>query len=98
MLMGIIVRFSGHLGLGGWGWAGGGLSSSPDYCGMAVATTGFMEDILRYWQHILMMMSSNGNIFRITGHLCGEFTGLRWIPHTKASDAELLCFVWSVSK
>ena len=27
-----------------------------------------------------MMTSSNGNIFRITGPLCGEFTGLRWIP------------------
>ena len=36
-----------------------------------------------------MMTSSNGNIFRVIGHLCGEFTGLRWIPHTKASDAEL---------
>ena len=25
---------------------------------------------------------SNGNIFRVTGHLCGEFTGPRWIfPH-----------------
>ena len=22
-----------------------------------------------------MMTSSNGNIFRVTGHLCGEFTG-----------------------
>ena len=32
-----------------------------------------------------MTTSSNGNIFRVTGHLCGEFTGLRWIPHTKAS-------------
>ena len=39
-----------------------------------------------------MMTSSNGNIFRVTGHLCGEFTGPRWIPHTKASDAELWCF------
>ena len=39
-----------------------------------------------------MMRSSNGNIFRVTGHLCGEFTGPRWIPHTKASDAELWCF------
>ena len=28
-----------------------------------------------------MMTSSNGNIFRVTGHLCGEFTGPRWIPH-----------------
>ena len=33
------------------------------------------------------MTSSNGNIFRVTGLLCGEFTGHRWIPRTKASDA-----------
>ena len=39
-----------------------------------------------------MMTSSNGNIFRVTGHLCGEFTGLRWIPRTKASDAEFDVF------
>ena len=39
------------------------------------------------------MTSSNGNIFRFTGHLCREFTGHRWIPHTKASDAELWCFL-----
>ena len=44
-----------------------------------------------------MMTSSNGNIFRVTGHVCGEFTGLRWIPRTKASDAELWCFLWSAS-
>ena len=37
-----------------------------------------------------MMTSSNGNIFRVTGHLCGEFTGPRWIPHTKASDGALM--------
>ena len=42
-----------------------------------------------------MMTSSNGNIFRVTGHLCGEFTGHRWIPHTKVSDAELWRFLWS---
>ena len=30
-----------------------------------------------------MMMSSNGNIFRVTGPNCGEFTGHRWIPLTK---------------
>ena len=35
------------------------------------------------------MTSSNGSIFRVTGPLCGEFTGHRWIPLTKASDAEL---------
>ena len=38
---------------------------------------------------------SNGNIFRVTGPLCGEFTGHRWIPSTKASNAELWCFLWT---
>ena len=28
-----------------------------------------------------MMSSSNGDIFRVTGPLCGELTGTRWIPH-----------------
>ena len=43
-----------------------------------------------------MMTSSNGNVFRVTGPLlCGEFTGHRWVPLTKASDAELWCFLWS---
>ena len=46
----------------------------------------------------ITMTSSNGNIFRVTGHLGGEFTGPRWIPHTKASDAELWCFLWSASE
>ena len=30
-----------------------------------------------------MMTSSNGNIFRVTGPLCGESTFDRWFPHTK---------------
>ena len=41
-----------------------------------------------------MMTSSNGNIFRITGPLREEFTGHRCVPRTKASDAELSCFLW----
>ena len=44
---------------------------------------------------IAMMMSSNGNIFRVTGPLWGESTGDPWIPLTKASDMELWCFLWS---
>ena len=32
-----------------------------------------------------MMASSNGEIFRVTDH----FTGQRWIPRTKASDADI---------
>ena len=31
---------------------------------------------------MIMMTSSNGNIFRVTGPLCVEFTGDRWIPRT----------------
>ena len=42
-----------------------------------------------------IMTSSNGNFFRVTDHLCREFTGPQWITHTKASDAELWCFLWS---
>ena len=42
-----------------------------------------------------MMTSSNGYNFRVSGPLCGKFTGHRWIPITKASDAELWCFLWS---
>ena len=41
-----------------------------------------------------MVTSSNGNIFRDTGPLSDEFTGHRWIPLTKASEAELWCFLW----
>ena len=42
----------------------------------------------------IIMTSSNGNIFRVTGVLCGEFTGHRWIPRTKASKTGLWCFLW----
>ena len=41
-----------------------------------------------------MVTSSDGYIFRVTGPLCGEFTGHRWIPRTEASDAELWIFLW----
>ena len=55
------------------------------------------------WKEILLenkirMTSSNGKIFRVTGHLCGEFTGFRWIPYTKASGTEIWCFLWSASE
>ena len=46
----------------------------------------------------VMMTSSNGNIFCVTGHLCWEITSLQWIPHTKASDVERWCFLWSASE
>ena len=44
-----------------------------------------------------MMMSSNGDIFRITGLLCAEFTGLR--PVTRSFDIFLdLCLNKRLSK
>ena len=51
---------------------------------------------VRGFQHAQphMMTSSNVNFFRVTGPLWGEFTGHRWIPPTKASNAELWCFLW----
>ena len=39
-----------------------------------------------------MMTSSNGNIFRVTSHLCGEFTGPRWIPPHKGQWRGALMF------
>ena len=55
----------------------------------------FHCSIYYLWNQLLTMMtSSNGNIFRVTGHLCGEFTGLRWLPSTKASDAKCQICVW----
>ena len=42
-----------------------------------------------------MKTSWNENIFRVTGPLCGKFTAHRWIPLTKASDAEFWCYLWS---
>ena len=47
------------------------------------------------FQNRIMMTSSNWNLFRVTGLLWGEFTGHRWIPLAKASEAGLWCFLWS---
>ena len=44
-------------------------------------------------RYIIMMTSSNRNILCVTSPLCGEFTGHRWIPLTKASDGSFdVCF------
>ena len=48
--------------------------------------------------HNSTMTPSNGNTFRVTSPLCGEFTGHRWVPFTKpvmrASFFSLAC-AWS---
>ena len=65
---------------------------------IAKKSMGYRPPIILLDYCYFMMTSSNGNIFRVTGHLCGEFTGPRWFPHTKASDAGLWCFLWSASE
>ena len=64
------------------------------YLHNGISYTGKMSSL--YWieaQQIIVgiMTSSNVNIFPVTGPLCGEFTGHRWLPRTKVSDAELWC-------
>ena len=39
-----------------------------------------------------MMTSPNGNIFRVTDHLCGDVPGQRQIPHTKGQWRGALMF------
>ena len=39
-----------------------------------------------------MLTSSNGNIFRVTGHLCGEYTGHRWFSPRKGQWRGALMF------
>ena len=46
-----------------------------------------------YGHMLYMMTSSNENIFRVIDPLYREFTGLRWLPLTKASNAELWRFL-----
>ena len=49
-----------------------------------------------YTIEIFMITSSNGNIFRVTGHLCGEFTGP---PVTRSFDVFFdLCLNKRLSK
>ena len=53
--------------------------------------------------YVVMMTSPNRCIFRFTDPLWGESTVARWIPLTKATEAELWCFLsapeqWSRKK
>ena len=52
------------------------LNDCPDSSAVAVNNTGKNEYCRTITKHN-MMTSSNGNIFRVTGHLCREFTGHR---------------------
>ena len=77
-------------------------------CKISAFLPSAVQDSSDLHQHHLGVDDRNGNIdfmfhktwwrhqmepFSALLALCaGEFTGHRWIPHTKASDAELWCF------
>ena len=63
-------------------------------CDIGIINTFILIVITSLVSTVNMLTSSNGNIFRITGAFCGEFTGHRWIPLAKASDAELGYFLF----
>ena len=77
-----------YMRLSGWIWGDVSwcfkLSEVTDVCWVYVRWGQISHDDVIKW-----------NIFRVTGPLCGEFSCDRWIPLTKASDAELWCFLWS---
>ena len=71
----------------------GPLYSSMPSVGCLCATIFILTFWRSFLRHMVMMTWSNGNIFRVTDPL---WEGIhRRIPHTKASDAELWCFLWS---
>ena len=79
-------------------WSMNSLMSSDVHIGQVSEHTNSrwaIESSLLIYITPFMMTSLNGNSLRVTGPLCGEFTGHRWIPLTKASDRELWCFLWS---
>ena len=51
-------------------------------------------NLLSVTVHNFMMTSSNENIFRVIGPLCGEFASNWWNTPAKASDFELWSFLW----
>ena len=57
------------------------LRFADDVCGGSVTSSIVTSQAhILSWPTFLMMTSSNGNIFRITGPLCGEFTGPSEVP------------------
>ena len=53
------------------------------------------DDMHSYKKLESMMTSSNGNIIHVTDPFVKGIHRHRWVPLTKAIDAELWCFLWS---
>ena len=59
---------------------------------MPEAATGTLERICPLVKFSSWRRHQNGNIFHVTVHLCGEFTGDRWIPRSKGQWRRALMF------
>ena len=81
-----------------WGW---GFLVWINHADVGVLAPLHCRPLLLVEEHVRLivvksiMTSPNGNIFRVAGPLWGEFSTHWWIPLTKASDAELWCFLCS---
>ena len=61
---------------------------NSDWCSARIMLYNFISRTPRYFcvyqsSRVFMLTSSYGNIFRVTGPLCVEFTGHRWISPQK---------------
>ena len=53
---------------------------------------------IAWWRHQMETFFALLAICVENSPVPGEFTGPRWIPRTKASDAEFWCFLWPASE
>ena len=101
MSMGIIYSLSLNL----WNWFRFLIQKTfiEQIYGADIVVTKQLICIHRLWNTIIYIFGDlhvhddviEWNNFRVIGSLCAEFTSDRWIPLTKASDAELWCFLWA---
>ena len=68
------------------------VSTQATYCMIRIVAVLLQTIRPRLSSRIVCLFGPNGSIFRVTGPLWGEFTGHRWIPHTKASNAKFDVF------
>ena len=92
---------------GGGGGGGGGGTPHRESCetsSRTVSWTSWCLGINHTYCHSVLMSQLHDDVIkwkhltRYWPFVRGKFTGQRWVPHTKASDAERWCFLWSAQK
>ena len=89
--------------LGGWKWCVRVTLGAPftDEIFLISTRRGRSKIEMPWWNcanihnGLFFSCPSNGNIFRVTGHLWRDSISHRWILLTKTSDAERWCILWS---